>query len=147
MDKMSKFGERLNELITDQNITPEQLSSCIGVSVSTIYRWKKNETKLLLSNLVALSNYLNCSTDFLLGRSNNEEIPFAYKNNLPKFSIRLREVMKEKGISTYRLRKETQFDGKYFEKWDKGTDPLAITIIELADILDCSVDYLIGRTN
>jgi transcriptional regulator with XRE-family HTH domain len=144
MDKMSKFGERLNELLFQSSITPEKLASAINVSVSTVYRWKNNETKLFLSNLIALADYLNCSIDFLLGRS-DEILTFHPIRNLPKFSLRLRELMKEKGMSTYRLRKETRYDGKYFEKWDTGSDPLALTLIDLADILDCTVDYLIGR--
>lgn len=144
MDKMSKFGERLNELLVQNNISPEKLASALEVSVSTVYRWKNNETKLFLSNLVSLANFLNCSIDFLLGRS-EEVLTFLPISVLPKFSLRLREVMKEKGISTYRLRKETRYDGKYFQKWDNGSDPLALTLIELAEILDCNVDYLIGR--
>ena len=76
----------------------------------------------------------------------SDDILLFYPNqNLPKFSLRLREVMKEKGVSTYRLRKESRYDGKYFQKWDRGSDPIALTLIEFADILDCTVDYLIGR--
>ncbi len=144
MDKMSKFGERLNELLLLNNISPEKLAAAVDVSLSTVYRWKNNETKLFLSNLIALANFFNCSIDFLLGRS-EEIITFKPITDLPKFSLRLREIMKEKGISTYWLRKNTRYDGKYFQKWDNGSVPLALTLIELADIIDCTVDYLVGR--
>lgn len=144
MEKMSKFGERLNELLLEKNISTESLAAEVKVSLSTVYRWKNNETKLFLSNIVALADYLDCSIDFLLGR-NDDVLSFHPIHDLPQFSYRLRQVMKEKGISTYRLRRESRYDGKYFEKWDNGSDPLALTLIELADIFDCTVDYLIGR--
>ena len=58
MDKMSKFGERLNELLIENDITPEKLAIAVNVSLSTVYRWKNNETKVFLSNLISLADYL-----------------------------------------------------------------------------------------
>lgn len=142
---MTNYGERLNDLLFDKKITPEKLSEELGVSLSTVYRWKNNETELFLSNLIALADYFRCSVDFILCRSENmSDYPPKIR---PPFSRRLRTVMKEKDVSTYKLRQNTRYDSKYFQKWDKGTDPLASTLIELADYLDVSVDYLIGREN
>lgn len=53
--------------------------------------------------------------------------------------------MQEKSVSTYKLRQISRYDSKYFQKWDSGSDPLASTLIELATILDYSIDYLVGR--
>lgn len=138
---MERFGERLSDIMFERNIIPEKMAKDLGISLSTVYRWKSNKTKIFLSNLVILADYLNCSIDYILGISDDIS-NFTKNNDLPKFSMRLREVMKEKGISTYKLRKISSYDGKYFEKWDNGTDP---TAFNLANILDCTVDFLVGR--
>jgi len=143
MDKLTKFGEHFNELMFYKNVTPEKLAETIGVNESTVYRWKNNKSNLSMTNLIKLANYFNCSLDFLLGR-NNEILTYIPKSPM-LFSKRLREIMKEYNISSYKLRKISRYDGKYFQKWDRGADPLAQTLIELADIFDCSIDYLIGR--
>jgi len=140
---MSNYGERLNELIFDMKISPEKLSKDLGVSLSTVYRWKNNETEFYLSNLVALADYFRCSVDFILCRT--EDLQDYPPKQCPPFYQRLRTVMREKGVTTYKLRKTTRYDGQYFQKWSSGADPLASTIVELANILDCSVDYLLGR--
>ena len=144
MDNMSIFGERLNELLFDRNISPLMVTTALNVSISTIYRWKNNQAKIMLSNLIGLANLLNCSIDFLFGRS-DEILTFIPNEHIPPFSIRLREVMREKRLSTYSLRNSTRYDGRYFENWDHGSEPNSATLCELADILDCSIDYLVGR--
>jgi len=143
MNTITNFGERLNELIFDKNITPEFLAELIGVNIATVYRWKNNDTDISLNNLLKLANCFNCSIDFLLGRS-DETTKYNLKT-LEPFSKRLREVMKTKNISTYKLRQISKYDGKYFQKWDRGAEPISATLIELANIFDCTIDYLIGR--
>ncbi len=140
---MSNYSERINDLMFERKISPEELSAVIGVSVSTIYRWKNGETDLMLNNLVALADYFHCSTDFLMGRS--EDMSDLTPRVCPPFPQRIREVMREAGITTYKLRNTTRFDGKYFQKWDRGAQPSSSTLADLADYFECSVDYLIGR--
>jgi len=143
MDIMSNFSERLNELLFDNGLSPEQFACEIGVSRATVYRWKIQPFRIFLSNLIAIADYFQCSIEFIIGRTedNHRVTPKDY----PKFSHRLRQVMKERGFSTYSLRKISRFDGKYFYKWDRGTDPVLPTLIELASIFGCSIDYLVGR--
>lgn len=140
---MSNFGERLNELLFENEMNAKELADDINISVTTINRWRNNETQFFFSNLVALADYFNVSTDFILCRT--EDNSKVTSKILPSFSKRLREVMKEKGISSYKLRKISKYDGKYFQQWDNGSEPTASTLVELANILDCTVDYLIGR--
>ena len=141
---MSIFSERLNELMFEHDdIKSEQLGKEIGISGATIRRWLSGGQQIFLSNLIILADYFECSIDFLVGKTENT-LDFE-PQKCPPFSKRLREVMKEKGVTTYKLRKNTRYGSKYFQQWDSGSDPLSYTLIELADILNCSVDYLIGR--
>lgn len=136
-------GERINELLFDNKINAKQLAQDLSVSLTTLNRWRRNETQFLLSNLISLADYFQVTTDFLLCKT--EDTPKVIPKVLPKFSTRLRQVMKEKRITTYTLRQISKYDGKYFQQWDKGSEPNVATLLDLSKILDCTVEYLIGR--
>lgn len=137
------YNEKINDLLFDNKITVKKLATDLNVSRTTVYRWINGESQLSLNNLVLLADYFKCSTDFILDTTQN--FFTVMPKQLPKFSIRLREVMKEKQISTYKLRQISKYESIYFQKWDKGIEPLASTLLELSKILDCTIDYLIGR--
>lgn len=143
MDNLSKFAERLSELMFDAKIKSELLGAAIGVSGSAIRRWLRGSGVINLTNLVTLADYFRCSIDYLVGKTENY-ITITPKP-LPPFSKQIRKVLEEKGLSRYAMTKNTKFKDKYFWKWDKGTIPMLPNILELADILDCSIDYLVGR--
>lgn len=146
MDTLSQFSERLKELMVDhENITAEALSQQLGVSDETIRLWKNGQRYISLSQLVKLADYLKCSVDYLAGRS-NDVLDFIPKN-CPPFYHRLREVMSEKKITRYELVKNTRIYDSYFSNWKNGADIHILTLVLLADYLDCSIDYLIGREN
>lgn len=140
---MSNFSNRFNELLFEQNISIEELSKKLDISVQTIYNWKNNTKQITLSNLTPLCNELKCSIDFISGRS--EHILTFIPKTPPQFYAAIRQAMKNKAITTSTLRKETRFDGSYFARWNKGADPYLSTLIELSDYFDCSIDYLVGR--
>ena len=58
-------------------------------------------------------------------------------------------IIKERKISAYKLAQDTGISESLFSKWksrptsDIGSSTLAL----IADYLDCSVDYLLGRTD
>lgn len=140
---MANFSERIKELISERDISPKQLADAIGVAVSSVHRWQNGKLQIYLSKLIKIADYFHCSLDFLTGRK-EEYVSYPGKICLP-FPQRLRAVLQEKGVSTYKLRKETQVEGCYFYKWDRGSDPHIQTLIELADYLDITIDYLVGR--
>jgi len=143
MDIMSNFSERLKELLFDNEISPEQLAIAISVSKSTVYRWTITPMQINRANLIALSNHFKCSIEYIIGRSfdTRELKPKA----CPPFGLRIREIMKEKGFTTYSLRKVSRFDGSYFQKWTSGEEPGLPLLLDLADLFDCTLDYLVGR--
>ena len=58
------------------------------------------------------------------------------------------DLLAAKGISAYRLAKETHISESLFSKWKKNptSDISSSNLVRIADYLDCSVDYLLGRT-
>lgn len=142
MENMSNFSESLTEILNSKNISVEKLANAIGVSLATVYDWKRNEQDIKLSNLNSLANYFHCTFEFLVG-INDLEL-FVEEKSLPHFGERLRAIMKEQNVSTYKMRQKG-YGSKHFENWDNGTDPFLSTLIELSGILDCTIDYLVGR--
>jgi len=126
----------------DRKITSQKLALDLGVTVVCVNRWKTNKKDIGLSKLISLCQYFTCSLDYLVGKSENTTRP----NNfvLENFGTQVRNIMQERGISTYQLRKDTRYDGAYFYAWDKGSDPKLSTLIELANYFGCSLDELVG---
>lgn len=145
MDELINFGERLTEIMLDKNINIKELSKRIGVNITTVYRWKQGTIKIFLSKLIKLVEYLKCSIEFIIGRS--EKIIDFIPQSCPPFYDRLRTIMREKQISRYRIAKDTKIDDNYFTTWKKGADPHILSLIILADYLDITLDYLVGRDN
>lgn len=53
--------------------------------------------------------------------------------------------MKEKGISRNRVNKETYIKSSHFVDWKSGADPHILSLLELAEYFDVSLDKLVGR--
>lgn len=143
MENATIFGERLTELMLTQNVSTRALAERIGVHVTTVQRWKRGSKQLFLSSLLKTADFLGCSLDFLLGRSNAvlDYVP----RPCPPFYPRFREVLAEHGITRYRLSRDTKIKDSYFTAWSRGTDPHVLSLAEIADYLCISVDYLVGR--
>ena len=64
----NKFGEQLNGLRTENNVTRAQLAEALNVSVRLISYWEKGQRECSLDVLIELADYFGVSTDYLLGR-------------------------------------------------------------------------------
>lgn len=62
--------------------------------------------------------------------------------------FRLRELREEKGISQKELGKLFNVAQNTISNWENGTrEPDTKTLMKLAEFFECSVDYLVGRTD
>ncbi len=145
MDFLSEFAERLSELMAIKNIKSEELGKEIGISGSSIRFWLRGKRQASLPNFIKLADYFGCTMDFLVGRS-DEEMKFTPKVP-PPLSAALRRAFELRGITRYSLDRDTKFKDSYIYSWDHGSSPDMVSLIELADILDVSIDYLVGREN
>lgn len=143
METKINFGESLNEILTDRNIKVKDFAKSVNISLATVYSWLSNSTEPALSSVIAIADYFKCSVEFLIGRSEDDKVIEC--KSYPPLTKRIKEIMKETGISSYKLRKISKYDGAYFYNWEHGSEPLLSTLVELSNIFDCSIDYLIGR--
>lgn len=58
------------------------------------------------------------------------------------------QMLQTKNISAYKVAKETSISQGLMNEYKNGIKlPTLQNIIKIADYLDCSVDYLLGRTD
>lgn len=72
------FWERFYELCIKNNTKPNPIAKEIGISSGIITKWKAGS----IPNgemLIKIADYLDCSVDYLLGRTDNPEV-----NRLPE---------------------------------------------------------------
>lgn len=68
---MSTFQERLRGLRIGRNIMAKTMADTLGISYRNYQRYERGEMDTPSSKLLALADYFNVSTDYLLGRTNN----------------------------------------------------------------------------
>ena len=143
MDILSKLSERLADLMEEHNFKPVELAEKIGVTRNTITRYLSGIRMPSFPTFVQLLDVLQCSADFLIGRTDYIEENVTY-SIVPPFSERFRALLTEYNMSQYALHKKTNFSYDNFNKWLKGiTCPYVDNLVKLADAFECSVDYLI----
>lgn len=64
-----------------------------------------------------------------------------------KIANRIKSRAKDKGMSLGDLLSACELGVNTISKMSKGTDILTHNFAKIADVLDCSVDYLLGRTD
>lgn len=74
------FWERYSDLCNNKNTKPNPVGKVIGVASSTISQWK-NGSIPNGETLIKLADYFDCSVDYLLGRTNEQNISANYSNN------------------------------------------------------------------
>ncbi len=66
-----KFGDRLKERREKRGFTQDQLGKLLNVSDATINRYERNLREPDYETLKSLANLFNCTTDYLLGLTDN----------------------------------------------------------------------------
>lgn len=66
--------ENLFKRISERGLNAKKLSEATGISTGNISDWKSGRSMPSAIKLDTLADYLDCSVDYLLGRTDNPEI-------------------------------------------------------------------------
>ncbi len=66
---MILFGERLKTLRTDRNFSQQTLAEKLSVNQRTISNWEQGTRRPDYELLVAIAEFFDVTTDYLLGRT------------------------------------------------------------------------------
>ena len=143
---LSNFAERLAELFFEHGLNARKFAQAINCTPTTIGRYLNAQKMPVLDMVVRMSDYFQCTTDFLLGLTDENSVK--QFTPLPPFSKRFPMLCKQFGYTKYRLQKLTGIPESSLYNWQRGDNVPAIDrLVQIAEIFGCSVDYLIGRSN
>ena len=66
-DDYMEFKDRIKALRNEKNLTQTQLASYLDKGESAVRMWEIARSKPDVDTLIKLSQYFECSTDYLLG--------------------------------------------------------------------------------
>ena len=73
-------ADLIKKLLLEKNLTGKQMSTDLGLGVNTLSNIRRGDVKNIETfNLIA--DYLSCSVDYLLGRSDNPNGTYSINNN------------------------------------------------------------------
>lgn len=141
---MSKLSENLKCLMNDVGIKSAALADAIGIDQSTVLSLLRGEGLPYTDTLVKLADYFSCSTDYLLGLT--DDYSGTQFKQRPPFSQQLTIILQHFNVTKYRMEKDTGIAEKTVNRWHNGkTQPTCESLIKLAKYFDCSVDFILGR--
>ena len=73
MYNSQEIAQRIKERASHQNITINKLLSACELGKNTVVKLS-NGTDILTHNFAKIADYLDCSVDYLLGRTDNPEV-------------------------------------------------------------------------
>ncbi|MGN0817789.1 MAG: helix-turn-helix transcriptional regulator [Candidatus Coproplasma sp.] len=141
---LSNFSDRLSYLMFEEGINGRVFAKKIGCGTATIYRYL-NATKMpSVEMVVRIADYFKVTTDFLLGLEAD-----SYSDTFlpcPPFNERFAELLKQCAKSQYSLEKETGISHSVVGYWKSGkTTPTIESVIKIANALNRTVDFVLGR--
>lgn len=71
----------LFSLLEKKNIKQSELSKATGISTGNISDWKKGKSFPSAEKLLLIADYLGCSTDYLLGRTDTPTGTYSISNS------------------------------------------------------------------
>lgn len=147
------FGEQLKKLRTEHGLTQLDLARILDVSKSNISKYEAGTVEPNLSLLQTISSYFNVSIDSLL--KNNDLIGTKEKNMFffffddvlkSVFTKRLNEIITCNHLTEENFAKLLSFDEDRAFSYLRGDkEPSLEDLIEIAQKLNVSIDYLLGQ--
>lgn len=71
---MFLFADRFFQIIQSKKITAYQVAKETGISQGLMNEYKNGVKLPSIQNLVKIADYLNCSIDYLVGRTDTPEV-------------------------------------------------------------------------
>lgn len=144
MNRITYFSECLKDMMIEKAITVAELSQKSGVNVSRIYDYLSGKAPAT-HNAIKIARVLKCTLDYLFGFDTQYVIcnEYVISSDCTK---RFREAVENSGKSRYRIANDMGITQTQLSNWYLGKQtPKLISLIDLADYFNCSLDYLVGR--
>lgn len=68
------YAKRIRDLREDSDKTQQEIAEFLGTSQTMYARYERGANEMPIRHLIALADFYNVSTDYILGRTNNQKI-------------------------------------------------------------------------
>ena len=139
---MVNRADRISKAIRDKGISFAELEHITGVSKSALQRYATGETKKIPIDVIEkVAAATGVSTRYLMGWEDADE---QETGNSAFWEVFYSECQKQ-GTSPNAVCKAIGLSNAAATGWKNGTLPKADVLVKVADHLNVSVDYLLGR--
>lgn len=76
--KLRSFGDKLKILRNERELTQEQFSNKMNVSLDTVKNWEQGYNYPSIDMLISISEFLRCDFDYLLGQQETPSKEYAH---------------------------------------------------------------------
>lgn len=140
----SKFRQDVKILLHDNNMTYSQISEKTGIAESTIkcFMCGASDSRRIAE---CISDVLDCE---LVYSNGSYMIKDKKEEKRREMMFRIKELRLQKGITQEQLAQHLNVAKSTIGMWEnEKREPNFKMLIRIADYFDCSIDYLLGRTN
>ena len=143
MDILLGFKNTFNELLCEKDISAKEAGRLLNTLPSVVSKWKNKAEDLKLKSVIKIADFFDCSLEFLCGHTAEQ---LNYTPQLcPPFGERIVTVLHECNCSSYKLFKSKIVSPAQYQHWRTGTEPLLSSVAKIANYLNVTIDYLVGR--
>ncbi len=138
---------RIADLRVDHDLKQKDVAGILSTNRSTYSKWEYGINDIPIEKCNELANLFNCSMDYLLGLSNQNN-KVLKSINLTLMCKRLLELRKEKHLSQQELGNAVGFHQRTYSHYEDGSRiPTTFKLYYLALYYNISFDYLVGKSN
>lgn len=141
---INSFQENLKELMEINGLTVSDLEKATGVNHTGIYDYLDGKYIPDVNCAAKIADYFKCSFDYLFGFTESY-IPYEYTYGAD-IKSRVKAAIDKSGFSRYKVAQLTNTSQNQVCSWYHGkVIPKLVSLVALATVLNCSLDYLAGR--
>ena len=143
---------KILRLMFEKGIPQKQLADYLGLKNYQISEWKSGKTKSYMKYIGEIASFLGVSVDFLL----NDDVSFETESEILNSKEteepitllnRIKEMCVTRRISIATMLSDCGIAKNTVTNLNQGKDMMLSNAVKIADYLDVSVDYLLGRTD
>lgn len=151
------FQNRLSELREGKGYNMKQTAAKLGIPYTTYVSYERGDREPDSEKLIQLSNFFNCSIDYLVCQSDNPN-RHASSGNIEEqmcdnavkenFCSNIYKLRSTKGLSQAEVANRIGLTVASYQNYECGRREAGYdVIVKLADLYQVSIDVLFGRHN
>ena len=145
---MNNISKKFHDIRIDNDLSQEEMAKILNISRRAYGHYESGRNLFSIKLIVEFANYFNLNIDYLFGLSNKETVTTNYEYNNIITANRLLQIRKKLNLSQNEFGKLLNLNQRTYASYENNERTVNILILlNIAKILNYSLDYLIGRNN